>query len=164
MIRQATRADFPTFLRLWLDFLQDQQEQGGDMLSTPKTISFFTLLFSAYVTGVRKGIVLLHEDCGVMLWGEGLADLPYDTQNDLCANGWGVFVSPEFRRKGISRALYQHGSKMLREMGFSTMFAGASLKNKAGQANLISEGFRFSQIGGVLRINTSKEYSSPKEK
>lgn len=157
MIRQATQADFPTFLRLWLDYIQDQHEQGDPMLPTPKTISFFTLLFSAYVTGVRRGVVLLDEDHAVMLWGEGLADSPIDTEHDPQARSWGVYVAPGHRSKGISRALYDTAKKILREMGFKTMTTGVLIGNMVGRSSLVSEGFAFSHMSGAVRIDEKEE-------
>jgi GNAT superfamily N-acetyltransferase len=156
MIRQATQADFPTFLRLWLDYMQDQQEQGEPLLPTPKTIGFFTLLFSAYVSGARKGVVLLDEDRAVMLWGGGLAEAPFDTSHDPQARSWGVYVAPEHRGKGISRALYETAIKHLREMGFKTMTTGVLIGNSVGRSSLISEGFEFTHMTGALRIDETE--------
>ena len=157
MIRQAIQADFPTFLRLWLDYMQDQQEQGEPLLPTPQTISFFTLLFTAYVSGARKGVVLLDENRAVMLWGAGLADAPFDTAHDPQARSWGVYVAPEHRGKGISRALYEAAKKILREMGFKTMTTGVLIENRAGRNSLISEGFTFTHMSGALRIDETEE-------
>ena len=119
VIREATAQDYPTFLKLWISFLENQLLMGGDVLPTPKTISFFTVVFNAYITGERRGVVLLAGDYGVSLWGEDMGESPIDCKYVPLARGWGIYVTPEYRRKGLSTQLYEYGARRMAEMGFS---------------------------------------------
>jgi hypothetical protein len=150
MIREATKEDFPVFLRLWLDFLEEQREYGSEILPTPRTVNFFSCLFVAYTTGARRGVVLLNDDNAVLMYGEGLSEQPYDTDRDPAAHGWGVFVKPECRGNGLSGEMYDASRATLSGMGFKTMVAGALLENRNGESSLVSEGFGMTHTGGVL--------------
>jgi GNAT superfamily N-acetyltransferase len=118
-IREATEQDYPTFLKLWITYLESQLSFGGDILPTPKTISFFTVVFNAYVTGERRGVVLLAgPDWGVSLWGEDMGDPPVDTRYAPLARGWGTYITPEHRREGLGNQIREYGSRRMRDMGF----------------------------------------------
>lgn len=135
-IREATAQDYPTFLKLWISFLEDQLVMGGDVLPTPKTISFFTVVFNAYITGERRGVVLLAADYGVSLWGEDMAESPVDSSFSPLARGWGTYVMPEHRREGLGNALREYGSRRMREMGFAYIAGTILVTNEVSTQSL----------------------------
>lgn len=135
-IREATQKDYPTFLKLWVEYLESQLLLGGDVLPTPKTISFFTVVFNAYVEAERRGVVLLAGDYGVSLWGEDIGDLPVDSRYAPLARGWGTYVTPDHRREGLGNALREHGSRRMYEMGFSYIAGTILVTNEVSTQSL----------------------------
>ena len=135
-IREATAGDYPTFLKLWIDLIESQAAMGGDMLPTPKTLSFFTVVFDAYLNGNRRGVVLLAGDYGVSLWGEDLADSPIDTKYAPYARGWGTYITPAHRREGLGSAMREYGCRRMREMGFTHVTGLLLLTNEVSRQSL----------------------------
>lgn len=135
-IREATPKDYPTFLKLWIEYLENQAGMGADILATPKTISFFTVVFNAYLHGERRGVVLLAGDYGVSLWGEDMADSPIDTRYAPYARGWGTYITPEHRREGLGSAMREYGCRRMYEMGFSYVTGMMLLTNDVSRQSL----------------------------
>jgi GNAT superfamily N-acetyltransferase len=136
-IREATERDYPTFLKLWIEFIENQAALGGDMLATPKTLSFFSTLFNTYLSGERRGVTLMAgDDWGVSLWGEDLGDSPIDTKYAPFARGWGTYVVPARRREGLGSQMREHGARRMHEMGFTHIGGTILLANDVSLQSL----------------------------
>lgn len=136
-IREATPQDYPTFLKLWIKYIESQVALGGDMLPTPKTIAFFTVVFNAYLSGERRGVVLLAGDGhGVSLWGEDMGESPIDTKYAPLARGWGTYVMPEYRRAHLGSVMREYGCRRMREMGFKYVTGVMLLTNEISMQSL----------------------------
>jgi len=82
-----------------------------------------------------------------------MADPPFDSKHDPQARSWGIYVKPEYREMGISRALYEAAFKILGGMGFKTMTTGVLISNMPGRTSLVAEGFAFETLSGAIQIN-----------
>jgi GNAT superfamily N-acetyltransferase len=112
---------------------------GGKVRSGPKTDEWLEYLFERAVTG--EGICLVCADNGGIA-GVSLAieeDLPYDSDFVNPIFGFGTYVSPPYRKRGIAKELYV---AMLREAtARGNTYLGAYLvENKAIQSVLKSIG------------------------
>ena len=157
MIRDATNDDFSTFLRLWLAFMDDQQKLGSEVLTTPKTVAFISTLFMYYVSGYRKGVVMLVDDHSFVLVGESIADSGFDTKHDPTAHTWAIYVDPKHRRNGLSKEMHHCVMEKLKEMGFSTLSGGVLIGNAPAMAFHESEGFVFTHSTGVFHVSREGE-------
>jgi phosphinothricin acetyltransferase len=72
---------------------------------------------------------------------------------DRAAYDWtpeaGIYIEPEFHRRGVGRALYTRLFEVLRAQGYQTLIAGATLPNDASA--LLHEAVGFVKVGHVHR-------------
>lgn len=154
-IRKATQADRETFLRLWSEFLTENRKTGSEILPTQRTLDFFGTVFDHYVSEQKDsapGVCLLAgANCGVLLWGKG-ADLPFDTEHDPIAQGWGTYVRQSNRGRGVSRQLRERAIKILSSMGFRSVIGTVVNQNEAGVVSGDHAGFDLYAQQGILRL------------
>jgi GNAT superfamily N-acetyltransferase len=132
------------FRRLWKLLLEDQLEQGAEILASEKNLDEFQRIAQGYMDGSADGVVLIYYDLeigpvGVLMWGE--AAFPFETKFPKLANGWGTWVDPRVRKKGVSKALSQDGQKRLREKGFTHLYGSAMVSNTAGIERARAQGY-----------------------
>ncbi|MDE0874669.1 MAG: hypothetical protein OSA88_12455 [Acidimicrobiales bacterium] len=121
-VRNATIRDAGLFKKLWRDMLISQEENGHVFKANEKNLEIYLGVFEAYVNKDSEGVVLLVADTGILMWGEGS---PFDFNvGDKVVTGWGRYVAPEARGKGISDALIVEAKRQLTEMGFDTLVGG----------------------------------------
>lgn len=142
MIRKATIQDAGLFLSLWSDHIAELLDLGGDILPTEKSMAVFLEYFAAYVTGQLDGVVLIDPDGAVLMWGETAKDQRLDTVTGPSAQGWGTYVAPNLRRKGISKQMREMGLKELREKGFRHLIGVVSVENEAGLRSSLALGMK----------------------
>lgn len=155
VIRTAETRDLARFLNLWREYLTELHvKYGGEILPTERTLTFFADLFLG-LQGGERGVCLLAEDegvpVGVLLWGS-LQQPPVDTALGRTAQGWGTYVVPEARAKGISSRLRETARKILAEMGFEHVLGAAERINAVGLATGEKAGFKIVQQIGVLKV------------
>jgi GNAT superfamily N-acetyltransferase len=161
MIRRAHKQDRDAFLGLWREMLVENYGIGGEILPSESNVEFYGRLFDAYVTEQFQGAILLSvgDDAipnGCLLWGDS-GPGQVETRWGRIAMGWGTYVRPEFRRRGISTDLRCEGRALLREMGFDTVLGSAVETNEAGiRSGLDRGGFRLHGIVGVIDLRVSE--------
>lgn len=148
IIRPAVAYDEGAFERLWRILLEDG---GGDAIPTPRTLQFFFDLFHLYTTQSELGCVAVAENesgkvVGLVMWGESVGGMPYDSKFGRTAFGWGTVVEEEERGKGISVALRRFAEKDLREKGFHTVVGTVFRSNVPAVSSVDSFGFSYQSM------------------
>lgn len=151
-IRRATKDDWPAFAEMWKEFLTENLASGADMLPTDKTMKFYQDIFNSYDSGEVRGVALMADDAGVLLWGAPAAVLAFDTRNDPFAFGWGTYVRPDHRGKSLSTELRNTAKKILLDMEFRRLVGGTAVNNEQGIATVISLGFEPTAMQWVLEL------------
>lgn len=168
-IRVASRKDFATFGALFRGLVIDQARRGGQIAAEERTFAaLYGPLFCAYVSGERPGVCLLAgltEPLGVLLWGAPLVPEAITLRDGPVAQGWGVYVAPAVRGTGISRALREHGARLLREQGFRRVTGTAVLPESVRKAvqearpqeaaaleSALGAGFVWEEVSGSLYL------------
>lgn len=135
--------DRERFLTLWESFMEEASVQGAAGIPSIRTMAFYRRVLFDYVQGISKGIALIDDEHdAVLLAGEPLGGTSYDTKFDPYAYGWGAYVSPEHRRRGISRAIHAAAETLLREIGSKQYLATVSVENHASQKMLARMGWQ----------------------
>jgi len=148
-VRNATIRDAGLFKKLWMQMLVAQEENGHAFKANEKNLDIYEGVFEAYVQGEVEGVVLLVADLGVLMWGAGS---PFDFNvGEKVVTGWGRYVTPEGRGRGISDALIVEAKKQLTDMGFDALVGGtlgehslAALKRTCNVVSLPEESCYFS--------------------
>ena len=150
-VRRATPNDATLFQELWKEYLEDQAEKGGDIVPDPRSLRTFVQLFHKYTEGDLSGLVLLGaRGNAVLMWGDPVIELTL--RFGRVAQGWGTYVRPEFRRKGISKQLRDLAVPALREAGFDAVLGTGLIGNEEGLINGVGYGFEIYAQQGVLRL------------
>lgn len=163
MIREATPADKPHFLRLWKDLLQSLWDSGYGVIPSDESVGWYLSLFKGYVDGhlfggcglwYPEGPNLL-DDCGVWypdtpanpegiyMFGEthdGGVSTPTMKYGKV-GMGWGVYVTPEHRKLGAARSLMDHGLEKAGQLGFDALASDAVYSNEVARGAFESYGW-----------------------
>jgi len=148
-VRRAKPGDKGLFLKLWAEYLGDESLlSAGGVPPTAHNMEIFEQIFDGYVSGDFQGVVLLHAEDAILMWGDPggqLFESPFGRQ----AQGWGVYVREPFQGKGVASALQTKAVNILRDMKFDTICGNVNpMDEKAVDAN---REFGFSP--GVLLIH-----------
>lgn len=154
-IRLARPEDAPIFEALWRDYLTEYHKQGGELLPTRRNLVAFLELFSAYTTNTTAdapmGVCVLADEDGVLLWGD-TGPPRVDTRYDPLAFGWGTYVVPEMRQRGIAREMREFARPLLKALGFKNVQGTALNANKPGILSAESFGWFFDKRAGVAPL------------
>ena len=132
-VREAKPRDIGLFKKLWIKLLADQNSKGSLIKANDVNLDVATNLFKMYVDSEisgefqREGVVLFVSDVAVLMWGDMGPNFQLEI-GDKIAYGWGIYIEPEHRGKGISDQLQAEAIKKLSEMGFDAML-GSTLVN-----------------------------------
>lgn len=131
-------------------------DAGGDLLACPENVDLFAALFDLYVEG-QGGVVLLvraaassPSPVGFTMAGE--LPMGFRTRHGRAAMGWGTYVQPSSRRRGLARLLRRALDRRLREMGFDAILGGYAPENAPAEASLRGTGFQVYQVLGAKRL------------
>jgi GNAT superfamily N-acetyltransferase len=144
-IREATPRDRGLFKKLWKKFLAESYEKGDVVLPTDSNVEFYASLFDQYTNPNVdfNGVVLFVADVAVLMFGDDGSPLELSIGNHIA--GWGLYVEPEHRRKGISTLLYKAAFEKSKELGFEVMLGGYLRDNpdaKGALAKATEDGFQ----------------------
>lgn len=144
-------ATYPADVLLFRELARDWVE-GGEALGmtwSAATQDFFTGLFLSYADGAAEGACAISLDGFCMAGGP----LPYTTPWGKAAAGWGTYVRPDARGRGLSRQLREIVVNRLRELGFRAIIGQVSSSNASGQASLHPFGWEILGTQGVALID-----------
>ena len=153
-VRKARSRDLGLFTKLWTAYLISVYEKGSGVPPSKDNLEFFRIMFNLYVSGEEKGVVLFVGEVGVMLLGTaGIS--PIKTDYDPVAQGWGMYVEPDYQGQGICTALYTEGFKKLKEMGFKTILGHCMLEDEKAWGSLEKVGY--TKLQYAVKRDVTKE-------
>lgn len=131
-VRHAKPGDRNLFRKLWKDYLTEAYENKElEYIPSEYTLDRFSTFFDAYVNKRTDGLVLFVGESSVLL--AGAMSLIFEENSELKAVCWGVYVAPNFRRKGYFTMLTKEGKRLLKEMNFDTVVSGEVKLGSVGE-------------------------------
>ena len=136
----GTREHRPVFLTLWREYLKEQYDKGGPYLATNDNLLYFLAMYDAYDTGSLFGgtrFIYDSERCiGLLMGGEDYPNgCAIETRWGKVATVWGVYIIPEYRRKGVGLKLILAAQQHAKDLGFDTMVSHITSSMKEAVAN-----------------------------
>jgi GNAT superfamily N-acetyltransferase len=128
-IRPATPLDRDAFIRLWQELLKEREGFGSYIDANARSLQFYLALFDHYVSRPDGLVLVVGDGQGVLMWG--VVPLPFAHHLGRFMQGWGVYLEPPLRRKGLGRELYRVGLKALHERGFDGLLGTFQPTNRA---------------------------------
>lgn len=153
-----TDYDYVAFMHLWENFLEESFAKGGDLPPSPRNLIFFSDLYRNYRANWERGTIVFAIDgslgpyAGVGLWGKGIGESPLEFRYDKIAQGWGIYVLPEYRGKGISKLIRVECVKQLLARDFQVVIGSAAMGNDASYFSSEKFGFRPTHTQGILHL------------
>lgn len=148
MIRLATPGDRPQFMALWAEFLTDQRKQGSHIHDSVHNLNIYRGYFDAYTRGSLMGDCFLwfpddapEEPQGVLLVGEDWSPDNMETDLGKTAKGWGVYVRPAYRGRGVGEQLRRASVPVGLRRGCDTVENLVLATNKPGELFATAMGF-----------------------
>lgn len=139
--RLATDGDRGLFHKLWSEFLAESEKAGGEILATTENLGIYTLLFKAYVTEKTKpGVVVIHDNDAVLMWGQNLN--PFETIWGNYFQGWGTYVAPQSRGRGISTHMRVLAADQCKNLGAEFIIGGIAPENSPSRNGFVNMGAR----------------------
>lgn len=138
MLRLATLADRPHFLRLWALHMAEQEKDGSHVTANMSNLYRCLDKFEAYAYGNQLGMTILYQPgseddpVGVCMAGELGVD-EFETDLGRLATFWGVYVDPEYRGRGLGLKLFQEILAEGLRRGFDSVETYVRLNNPHGQ-------------------------------
>ncbi len=131
-VRKGTMRDIGLFRILWMKLLEEQVAKGSLIKANEHNLAVAAQLFEAYVGEDFDGVVLFVSDVGCLMYGD--MTTPYElSPGKKVAYGFGQYVAPEHRGRGILDKMMAEAFKQLRRMGFDVMFGNTLEKDTHGQ-------------------------------
>jgi GNAT superfamily N-acetyltransferase len=161
-IRQATLKDRPTFLSLWKDLMLEQAKAGSNIKVCDDNILAYLSLFQSYIAGSLFGFTLLAIEDGKPV-GIGMGgELPpsgfyLQTTDGRTITTWGVYVLPEYRRRGIAKALQDEAHIQARRLGFDTVISSLVVGDPVSEANALNWGLKVTEHIISFPLGTSED-------
>jgi len=148
-VRRAKAGDKGLFLKLWAEYLGDESLlAAGGVPPTEHNLEIFEQVFEGYVSGSYDGVVLLHAEDAVLMWGDPGGQL-FESAFGRQAQGWGVYVRKSLRGKGVAEALQRKAVNILRDMKFDTVCGNVNpMDEKSVTANA-----EFGFFPGVMLVH-----------
>lgn len=158
-----SQVEVDAFRWLWACYLRELRDLGSEIRVTARTVDFFALCYRLYAARALRGCALLAWRCepgggqgsavGVSLWGEPPSGQPpWDSDWAPQAQGWGTYVDPSCRKRGVSTALRQACMGEMRRLGIRTVVGVAHTANRVSYESSEKLGFTPHAALGVLRL------------
>jgi GNAT superfamily N-acetyltransferase len=133
-VRLATPDDRGFFLRLWWDYLVEMREKGSEILPTERTLDFYATVLDSYLTGERVGVAIVQYPIAVSMAGD--ATPAWDSTQGQTAIGWGTYVEPGFRSRGVARKIRDFVIAELTKQGFETLLGTVGVGDPEALASI----------------------------
>lgn len=132
-VRKAKDGDHGLFKKLWQELNEAQFELGSTIIPNEQNLEAMLAMFEAIVSGEQDGVVLFVSDVAVLMWGE--MGNPFETTHGTrIAFGYGHYVAPEQRGRGILDKMTEVAFAKLKEQGFESMAGSLLEKDTHGAA------------------------------
>lgn len=149
VVTLATPANRARVLDLALRYYTELRSHGSEILPTSRTLRTFAGYFDRYTAADGLLGAAIVTDGGFSMAGE-LAEVPiFDTDPALIAYGWGTYVDPEHRGRGVASALRDALRAELKRQGFQAISGAVHRLNATGADSLRSLPFRFHHAIGM---------------
>ena len=141
LYRAATMDDLPAFETMLRAYLREQEDSGGTMQFTRRTLDFYRDLATFYIKGALFGIVVLANDNqGFALAGEAIGQSATDHTLGKVAWVWIAWVDPTHRKESNGLGMLLWGQPFLLELGFETAAMTVLESNPSGKALTLAIG------------------------
>lgn len=151
-LRIGRSQDESLFRALWAELLEDQLHLGG-VSPSEKTLDFFTARLRDYTMWGLPGLLLFGaSDNAMLLWGEPPTDYPWSHDLGRWVMAWGIYIRPDFRRKGWGKRMRIFAQEYFKSIGFASSVHGVWPGNEAGRETLLGLGAELYQDTFVLRF------------
>ena len=144
-------------MRLWEAFLHEQHALGAHLLPTKKNLLYYQRLSEAYINGYLFGTVLLWEDDiprGITMSGQSWEVTALDFDHGTKAYGWGIYVSPDYRRKNVSHELMNEQWRAVKAQGYcDVLVTHVAYTNHPSQASLESYGWETTELSYLYDVH-----------
>jgi GNAT superfamily N-acetyltransferase len=121
-VRPWTPDDEPELSTMLMDFLRDTYAEGYDFLPTSENAD--TFLEIGLTAAADGDPVLLAEEDGMpvafIMWIGAPPALRLQVRDRVCI-GWGTYVDPHYRQRGIGAALRERGHEIARAKGYTRL-------------------------------------------
>jgi len=150
-ITLATPANRSRVTDLTKAYLEEIAELGSELLPTERTLAAFGRFFDGFVSGQWPGAVVVC-DGGFTMAGQLGPEPLFDTKPGPMAYGFGTYVEPRWRRRGLAGAMRAVLRDELRRQGFGAISGAAHHFNGAGIESVRSLPFRWHQVIGIEEL------------
>ena len=131
-VRKAKSLDVGLFKVLWMKLLEEQAAKGSLIKANDHNLAVAVQMFEAYVEEDVEGVVLFVSNVACLMHGDMVT--PYELSvGKKVAYGFGQYVAPEHRGRGVLDLMMAESFKQLRLMGFDVMFGNLLEKDTHGQ-------------------------------
>lgn len=136
---------------LIFEYLKDAD---GDVLATRENVEIYLALFDRYVTDGDGVVLVAVRPYGLPIAFTMAGEIPlgFETKHGRTAMGWGTYVQPTARRRGLASNLRMALDERLREMGFDSVIGGFRPGSVAAEESLRGTGFEIYQSLGAKRL------------
>ncbi len=131
-VREAKMEDIGLVRKLWKAMMEEQYKAGSLILPNEANLDVMEAIFEMYIEKKKDGVVLLVSDAAILCYGDMVS--PYELAlGDRIAYGFGQYVTPEHRGRGILDLMAKEAFEQLTAMGFSAMFGTTMVEDAYGR-------------------------------
>lgn len=157
-IRPAVPSDRDVLSELFLSLLRHLDQFEYDILPTRENAGYF--VDQVFLPAAERGEAILlacHDEQPIGAIFCVIQTAPFELRWKQ-ALGYGVYVEPAWRGRGLGHRLRQEAVTLLKAQGVQVLFEMAQLDNKAGLASISGEGSR--PYAQMMRFDLDASVSS----
>ena len=151
IVEKATGEDLPWLRSAYRAMLAERQDQGMNFLPTDETVDWvMSHVVAPAVDDKSDGMFVAREDgktVGALYWCR--SPHPFRTRYEW-ACGWGMWVVPEWRQKGVIKALLEYARAWAKQHGIDRVLDQA-LTDAARRA-VFAAGWTVSEDVVILEV------------
>jgi len=154
-VRIAKAGDRNLFRKLWMAFLEEAYNgKDAEIKPTEHNLDRYSALFDAYVGKELPGVVLFVGEAAVLMWGT--TPMPFESDTQQRAIGWGVYVKPSFKDKDYVKLIKTEAIQLLKSMNCDEVIL--DVKSGGGDKAELLEGA--SIYSTLYRIDLNERHSN----
>ena len=144
MIREATDKDYMQICAVWKAAMEEMYIDGSEIIPTMKSVTAALTDIWQIIAGTQSGIVMLCEEDSLVVGCQVLIEATFNvsTRFGKTMSGSGIYVDPQYRKRGIYTGMWKKSIETARERGYDTI-VGFSMHDNEFVFNAMSGmGFR----------------------